>query len=266
MESLNRKPRCWVRGLQGTLLGTGAPLGWLLVQCFGGHSPAAEIAAHSGLYLYMLLGSMGTFFLFGFLLGRSEDRLEVLVLNDPVTGLKNVRYFRARLTEEVARAQRGKQSLVVMLADIDHFKKVNDQYGHTAGDHVLIAVAHALEDEVRDSDTVARVGGEEFAFVLPGCASTEALMVGERIRRRIEKTSVGIADTDQKISVTVSIGVFVVNKDTTPTGKRKNITQQEAYCTADQALYQAKENGRNQVVVAGESADNKTAPKEARTE
>lgn len=167
------------------------------------------------------------------------DGLCELSLKDPLTGLANRRQFLAvqdRAIEVVARS--GEPALLLML-DIDHFKKVNDTYGHPAGDQVLQAVAKALEGCVRPMDTVARYGGEEFAVVLPNCRTSFGSMVAQRIREAIEALRIQVSP-GVMIKVTVSIGGAYAPEWVRSTA---------ALWTerADVQLYKAKTEGRNRV-------------------
>lgn len=167
------------------------------------------------------------------------DGLCELSLRDPLTGLANRRHFltiQERIIEMVARS--GESALLLML-DIDHFKKINDNYGHLAGDQVLRTVADALSKCVRPMDTVARYGGEEFAIILPNCHSAYGAMVAERIRATIESLEITIAP-GQMIKVTISVGGAFAPEWVRSTG---------ALWTerADMQLYQAKHKGRNHV-------------------
>lgn len=167
------------------------------------------------------------------------DGLCELSLRDPLTGLANRRHFltiQERTIEMVARS--GESALLLML-DIDHFKKINDNYGHLAGDQVLRTVADTLAKCVRPMDTVARYGGEEFAIILPNCHSAYGAMVAERIRTTIEALEIPITP-GQTIKVTISIGGAFAPEWVRSTG---------ALWTerADMQLYQAKHQGRNHV-------------------
>lgn len=167
------------------------------------------------------------------------DGLCELSLQDPLTGLANRRHFRAvvdRAIDVVARS--GEPALMLML-DIDHFKAVNDTYGHLAGDQVLQAIAKTLESCVRPMDTVARLGGEEFAIMLPSCHTAYGAIVAERIRRSIESMEIQIA-SGQTLQVTISIGGAFA-----PEWVRSTATIWSE--RADQQLYRAKTEGRNRV-------------------
>ena len=174
-------------------------------------------------------------------LQRVIDGLCELSLKDPMTGLSNRRHFRSvldRTTDMVARS--GEPALLLMV-DIDHFKKVNDTYGHQAGDLVLQAVAQALAKCVRPMDTVARYGGEEFAVVLPNCHAFFGITVAERIRQTIENMQVTI-HSGQVLSITVSIGGAYA-----PEWVRSTATLWTE--RADVQLYRAKHEGRNRVIL-----------------
>ena len=173
---------------------------------------------------------------------------------DPLTGLSNRRQFELALAREVDRVARTGESAMMLMIDIDHFKKVNDQHGHAAGDLVLKAVASVLQDCIRPMDTVARFGGEEFAMVLPNCAPGFGHAVAERVRLEVLHRSVPVAP-GKEIAVTVSIGgAFAPQwvRSSAPLWLER----------ADQMLYRAKAGGRNlacveQPLVAPVSAEEK---------
>lgn len=166
------------------------------------------------------------------------DALCTLSSSDPLTGLVNRRQFEAALDGEVDRVARSSETALLLLADIDHFKRVNDTYGHRAGDLVIQAVARSLLECVRPMDTVARIGGEEFAIVLPNCPPAFARTVAERIRCHIETLAVPVSAT-QALTVSISIGGAFA-----PQWVRSS--RQFWYERADQQLYRAKTGGRNQ--------------------
>lgn len=155
---------------------------------------------------------------------------------DGLTGLANRRSLTKVLAREVARTQRSNEPLSLAVIDIDYFKKVNDTFGHMAGDEVLCEVARAMTDRVRDVDLVARYGGEEFAIVLPNCASEGALTVVERVRA-------AVAAAGTVATVTVSAGIATACGEAAD-GER-------LMAAADTALYTSKRTGRNRVTVAG---------------
>ena len=167
------------------------------------------------------------------------DALVDLSSRDALTGLANRRAFALALAREVDRVARSGEPALLLMLDIDHFKRVNDNWGHAAGDQVLKAVATALLDSVRPMDLVARVGGEEFAIILPSCATSFGETVAERVRRRIERMPVAIGPSEQ-ITVTVSIGGAFAPQWVRSTPA---LWQERA----DQQLYRAKAQGRNVV-------------------
>lgn len=169
----------------------------------------------------------------------AELRLEELASTDQLTGLSNRRQFFAWLEDEARRAERFGRPLCVAMVDVDHFKKVNDTYGHGVGDRVLAAVAQTLRDSVRAVDRVARVGGEEFAILFPETRVEAAAAILERIREAVaaEKMTAG----EGSFSVTVSCGVAQ---------RQSGESGEELLSRADDALYAAKAAGRNQVQVA----------------
>jgi diguanylate cyclase (GGDEF)-like protein len=167
------------------------------------------------------------------------DALVDLSSRDALTGLANRRAFELALARETDRVARSGEPALLLMLDIDHFKRVNDTWGHAAGDEVIRAVASALLDSVRPMDVVARTGGEEFAILLPNCGSAFGLTVAERVRRRVERMPVQVAPR-QQLSVTVSIGGAFAPQWVRSTPA---LWQQRA----DQQLYLAKAQGRNLV-------------------
>lgn len=158
---------------------------------------------------------------------------------DPLTGLSNHRYFMGRLNREVQRAQRYQRSLALIFADLDHFKQINDTYGHNAGDQALLAVANCLRSNVRDTDLAARYGGEEFVVLLPETSLEQAEVLAERLRRAVSQ--IDLPQDDQR-RLTMSLGVSAYPDIAT--------SAQSLLATADQAMYRGKQRGRNQVVTA----------------
>ncbi len=173
---------------------------------------------------------------------RRIAALEVENVTDPLLGVYNRRYMDQRLKEEVLRANRYDMPLSVCIMDIDHFKRVNDSYGHPIGDEVLKQLCELLRNKVREVDLFARYGGEEFVMILPNTGPREALILAERLRKAVEDSPVVIESGGRlEFNVTVSLGLT-----TAASGARES---QRLLREADQALYRAKASGRNRVEV-----------------
>lgn len=165
---------------------------------------------------------------------------------DVLTGWNNRRYLSVRLGEELARARRDRSGLVCLMLDVDHFKRVNDSWGHAAGDAVLREIAHRIESQVRASDVAARYGGEEFVILLPHTDVSSARLLAERVREAISNTSFALP-SGELLTVTVSIGIseFVPGIDDVDL----KTVGDSLIARADVALYAAKSAGRDRVIV-----------------
>ncbi len=170
----------------------------------------------------------------------ARDRLSRLAVQDDLTGLYNVRYLHARLTEELKRAERHRDPLAVAMMDVDHFKAVNDSHGHEAGDAVLREVGHRLRGAVREIDVVTRYGGEEFVLLLPSTHLAGALVVAERVSRSLREKPFEVPGA--RMHVTGSIGVALYPS-------RGVVDKDSLLRSADRALYKAKDEGRDRVCV-----------------
>jgi diguanylate cyclase (GGDEF)-like protein len=159
---------------------------------------------------------------------------------DPLTGLFNRRHFHTRIEEEIERARRYSLDLSLLLIDVDDFKQINDTLGHLAGDYLLRQVAEILRRSVRVFDVCTRYGGEEFAILMPGSSTANALIVAERIRSRVESAARDGGPLPPSVRITVSLGLAVLREDA---------SSQEFIGRADRALYRAKEAGKNRVNV-----------------
>jgi two-component system cell cycle response regulator len=168
---------------------------------------------------------------------KKKIRLINLAYRDPLTGLYNRRYLDERIFDEVERAKRYNSDLSVILADIDHFKQINDNHGHQKGDIVLKTVAHIIEKTLRHNDFAARYGGEEICFILPEASREIAKQVAEKVKERVEKQ----VEKKTGIHITISLGVASINK--------KNNTPGKLIQAADHAMYCAKNAGRNRVAI-----------------
>jgi two-component system cell cycle response regulator len=169
---------------------------------------------------------------------ESNRRLELLSITDGLTRLYNHRHFQDEMVRAFDESQRYQRPLSLAIIDIDFFKKVNDTYGHAAGDDVLKTVARLFMDSVRSTDLVARYGGEEFTVMMPETAMGDAMAFAEKIRTLVEETT--IETQAGPVHVTVSIGVSSVPAPPIQTPK-------EMIVAADKSLYRAKRGGRNQV-------------------
>ncbi len=192
-------------------------------------------------------------------LGREQERLiatltrqnkELATLNqlfrslavrDSMTGLYNHRYFHEKLAAEVSRAQRYDRKLTVIFIDVDFFKDYNDRHGHQHGDLLLKTLGEVLTGSVRETDTVARWGGEEFVVLAPELGEPESVILAEKLRRTVANHAFEHRETQPLGKVTISLGVASLKKEG---------TGESLVFRADQALYEAKRSGRNRVCVA----------------
>lgn len=177
-----------------------------------------------------------------------REKLRTQSLRDPLTGLYNRRYMEDALERFLSLAERSGTSTAVMMIDLDHFKKLNDQHGHAKGDAVLRDVAAQLVGGLRPSDVVCRYGGEELMVILPDCSMDDARIKAESLRLRIE----GLSEVHEA-AVTASIGIAAVPETST--------SQADLMAMADAALYQAKTNGRNCVVSVERRASRDEGPR-----
>lgn len=171
---------------------------------------------------------------------RLYERVQELAIRDGLTGLFVRRHFMSRLQEETARAARHDLSLSFLMVDLDHFKRINDTYGHLVGDTVLRELAALLKQQVRDVDLLGRYGGEEFGIGLLETEAAQALIVAERIRHAV--AAAVFQAYDERLSLTVSIGIAAFPRDAADAA--------ELVERADAAMYQAKSAGRNQIAGA----------------
>jgi diguanylate cyclase (GGDEF)-like protein len=216
---------------------------------YHGMAPSAEVFALSDTTVRVLRASYATttvltmfvlIWLFEMVSEKNERELESVSHTDPLTKLPNRRLFEQVLRQEMAKSRRNQQPLVIAMLDIDRFKLINDTYGHGVGDDVLKHLSLHLRNTTRTGNVIARVGGEEFALLLPHTSVPEALEVVERLRRVVQDN--GFPLKGQMLTITVSIGVAMVDCDMPP----ERSTQ-----LADEALYTAKRAGRNRVVAHG---------------
>jgi diguanylate cyclase (GGDEF)-like protein len=160
---------------------------------------------------------------------------------DALTGLHNRGWLDDAFDREIKRSERDELPLALIMIDVDHFKNYNDEYGHLAGDRVLITVADAIRSPLRPNDLVARFGGEEFAVLLPETTVSNAEIIAERLRDHVAKVDPGLLDNRQLPAVTISLGIA---------GRQPGYSLDMMIAAADVAMYHAKRNGRNRVEVA----------------
>jgi diguanylate cyclase (GGDEF)-like protein/PAS domain S-box-containing protein len=170
---------------------------------------------------------------------EEKSELQELATRDPLTGIYNRRYLDSALSGEFARAKRDGKSLAVIMLDLDHFKKVNDQYGHAAGDEVLKALAELLKKGARESDFICRYGGEEFVAVMPNISVDLAFARVESWRRQLEEMSISAADFSIRVTLSAGIALFPEHGE----------NPGELISRADEMLYKSKQTGRNRIAV-----------------
>jgi len=178
--------------------------------------------------------------------------IKEMSVTDELTKTYNRRHFNTRLDEEIERSGRYRHPLSLLLLDIDHFKRFNDIHGHQVGDDVLIGVASVLKSDARKTDVVARYGGEEFVIILPDTDESNAYVAAEKLRKFIEKNEFNISD-GKNLTITASFGVSSLNMIAENVADKSR----EILKLADDAMYRAKESGRNTVVLfSNQQAEN----------
>ena len=162
---------------------------------------------------------------------RYQQQLRFLADHDALTGARNRRHFERDISEQVGRSRRYGEQAALLVIDVDGFKQINDLHGHSAGDHALKQIASAIKDRLRDTDEIARTGGDEFAVLLPYAGETQAAAVAEDLRRVIAETRLDLGD-GKTSSLSLSIGVAVIDKDTA--------SEESVLAAADRAMYEDK--------------------------
>jgi len=176
---------------------------------------------------------------------RLKEHYKDMSMLDQLTGLYNRRYFYNQVERTMAGYSRYGQAICVLILDIDHFKRVNDNYGHSFGDRVLIDVANVLKQQVRTCDVLARFGGEEFVIIFTNTSCANGMMFSDRIRHEIKQLE--WLQERKKISITMSIGLCCLDKKCCKSSNNPDIDQ--IIHNADMALYEAKAKGRDRVVL-----------------
>ena len=231
------KQKRWQYAILGILLSFIGPAGELLfVKIFSG-------LVKDSFFLTLIYAEFLTLFLlslFGYFFGKHVEKIEQLAFRDKLTGLYNRHYLIEQLNELIASQRRYQKTFALIMLDLDHFKKVNDSYGHSIGDKTLKAVATCITEEIRETDFGSRFGGEEFIIVCPHTSVNDCFKLAERIRISIEGISsekLGFPGTQ-----TISAGVYEVCSD-------QDVSLPQILNNVDKALYEAKEDGRNRVVI-----------------
>lgn len=197
------------------------------------YSKKAHFVKQADLKLWQAFGATASAALQNALL---HERIQQLALTDPLTGIHNRRGFKLLASQQIKQAQRYSHPLTLLMLDLDHFKRVNDSYGHQAGDQVLSEIAHRLSEELRAADLLARYGGEEFIILLSNTSKEEGKVTAQRLLERAREAPVTTDAGD--IKITISIGL---------TSGRDALDLDSLIGEADQALYRAKEAGRDQL-------------------
>lgn len=226
-----------LRAFYGLILAFGAPLGWIIIQRVFGRDPFSDEFLDPLLYGYMTIATAIVFSILGYMIGKREEIITGLALTDGLTGLYNKRYFENRLYQEFSRFRRHGTPISLVQVDLDHFKNVNDTWGHQAGDDVLKKVASIIMHNCRINEVAARVGGEEISIIAVDCDQKNAISLAERLRQEIESASTHWQE--HEIKITSSFGVATATPQMT--------NPLEMYQRADEALYSAKSQGRNRV-------------------
>jgi diguanylate cyclase (GGDEF)-like protein len=235
LSSLKR--RRWQYATLGILLSFTGPLGeWFFVKLFSRSINDSFFLT----LLYTEIFSLVIFSVFGYILGIYTEKIEQLAFRDNLTGLYNRHFLIEKLNELMALHKRYQERFSLVMLDLDHFKNVNDSYGHAVGDKTLKAAARCIMEEIRETDFGSRYGGEEFIVICPHASLSDCHEVAERIRTAIKSLhsdSLGFPGPQ-----TISAGVYELPSD-------KEVSLIQILNNVDQALYHAKKTGRNKVVI-----------------
>lgn len=197
-------------------------------------------AETSRLYILILLFVLVSIALWAYRIKHSQMRFRKMARHDDLTGVFNRQYFFEQAENTLHRLQKDEGHACLLILDMDHFKRINDEYGHVSGDSVLEHVSRVCIRELRDSDVCGRLGGEEFGILMPGCTSPQGMEIGERIRRVLAQAPARI-DDHTTITVTASIGLASTEVS--------GYALKPLIIAADEALYAAKRGGRNRLVI-----------------
>jgi diguanylate cyclase (GGDEF)-like protein len=224
-----------LRAIYGLAFAFCLPLGWVVVQYLAGRSPFAPSQVDYLLYGYITFAAAFAFSMIGFAIGRREQAITDLALSDNLTGLYNTRYFQTRLEQEFERFSRYKTPVSLVQVDLDHFKLINDTWGHQAGDMILKEVSKVVLSNLRTGEIAARVGGEEICIIVCNSETDAAFKLSERLRNAIRARR--FRWHSDEINITASFGVAGANESM--------LSMQELYEEADKALYVSKQKGRD---------------------
>jgi diguanylate cyclase (GGDEF)-like protein len=235
----------------------GAPVGFLLLRELTGAATSLreEFAANRLFYLYLWIGNLVALTAFGALLGAMADRLvatngklQALAVTDALTLLRNARFFSEVLPLESARADRQNQSLGLIIIDLDNFKRINDRFGHVAGDRALVHFASVLLRSIRRVDIPCRIGGEEFAVICPGAGLEDSARVAERILATLKESPLPHTSPPERLTASAGVSVRAPGQD-----------HEELLLAADAALYEAKRAGKDRIATSRLSAEGEPA-------
>jgi diguanylate cyclase (GGDEF)-like protein len=231
-RAVRSTPKSHLYPVLGMLLALAVPGGLFVAYARSGSTDLATT------YVTLTFATVALSALLGYVLGRQFDEMRLRSITDPLTGLYNRRHFGQRLSEETKRARRYGHTASVVCLDVDRLKAINDGFGHRAGDGALVAVCRALRDNVRTIDVVARIGGDEFAVLLPETSAAQASALSQRILAEVawqgDLLDGGLA---------VSIGIAELDA-------ANDLEADDLLVAADDALYQAKAAGGGHVAVA----------------
>lgn len=233
---ISRWPLLAVLGCHATLFLVRIPLAWDM-PFPPGSQPQTQVATTFTMFWFLFHTFVVAFLLVALAKERAELNYKLASLTDPLTGILNRRGFSERAERLIARCQMGQAPLTLLLCDLDNFKSINDRFGHLVGDELLVAFAKSLTLSMRPLDLIGRIGGEEFVALLPGVPSIATMEIAERVRKSFEKAGHGMRGG--KVGATVSIG--------TASAAHSGYSFEGLYAMADEALYRAKQKGRNRI-------------------
>ncbi|MNZ93085.1 putative diguanylate cyclase YdaM [compost metagenome] len=181
---------------------------------------------------------------------QTNQKLKQMTITDSLTGCYNRSYLTHLLQQKITNHKRAPEPFSILLLDIDYFKRINDKYGHLAGDAVLCSTVEAIQQTLRPNDVLARYGGEEFVIYLPKSNQDQANSLAERIKSSVESNQITLQPDKPAMSITISMGLLFINNITSENSQTPQEILDELFDEVDKALYQAKNEGRNRIVNA----------------